>query len=270
MMTDDASALVSRPDLAYGVVDGRPLLLDLLHPDPLPPKPMPAIIFIMGGAWMEANRKVNFTPFLAAAGFCTVSIDHRLSHEAIFPAQIHDAKAAVRWLRANATQYHVDPDRIGVWGISSGAHLAALLGTSAGVVELEGASGPPGYSSAVQAVAAISPPTDFARMGRDPADAYNAEALLVGGPLGARAEVVRAASPLTYVRPGLPPFLIVHGEQDEVVPISQAELLVAALQRVGTEVTYVPLPGEGHMLSEVYETQVQPLILSFFTRHLQH
>ncbi len=126
------------PDVPYGMAGGAPLLLDILRPESPPPAPMPAVVEIHGGGWAEGEKDALRNRFFAERGYFTVSINYRLSSEAIFPAQAHDAKAAVRWLRAHASEYGVDPDRVGVWGHSAGGHLAALLGTSADVVELEG------------------------------------------------------------------------------------------------------------------------------------
>ena len=114
----------------YAMANGKPLLLGIAHPDPLPAEPMPAVIEIHGGGWAEGERGVDTESILPNNGFFYASIDYRLSGDASFPAQIHDAKAAVRWLRAHANAYHVDPTRIGLWGGSAGAHLAALLGVS--------------------------------------------------------------------------------------------------------------------------------------------
>lgn len=265
--SDPASALRSLPDILYGSGDGVPLYLDMLQPDPRPERPMPTVIFIMGGGWMRKNRKVNFTPFLASAGFTTISIDHRTSDEALFPAQLADAKAAVRWVRANVEHYYLDPERIGVWGISSGAHLAALLGVSGDVPELEGMSGSPTYSSRVGAVATISAPVDLSQLGGERID--SAEARLLGGLPRDRLELARLANPITYLGPDLLPFLMFHGDQDDVVPIRQSEQLYVALRDAGAEATFVPLPGEGHMLGDIYDEQVEPMIREFFVEHLR-
>ena len=136
----------------------------------------------------------------SSCGFFTVSISYRLSGQATFPAQIEDCKAAVRWLRAHAADYHVDPARIGVWGHSAGAHLAALLGTSGDVPALEGTSGNAGRSSRVQAVVALAPPVDLGKMGgwHDAPD--SPEARLLGGPVWKRPDGVRVANPITYLK----------------------------------------------------------------------
>lgn len=259
-------------DIVFGEADGRPLALDIARPDPLPDAPMPALLWLHGGGWMTGDKTLAPPPFLAERGFFTVSASYRLSGAAIFPAQLHDAKAAVRWLRAHAVECHIDPDRIGAWGYSSGAHLASLLGVAGDRPELEGAVGSPGHSSRVQAVVAMAGPSDFTAMGgwHDAPD--SPEARLVGGPLGERAELVRMANPITYARPGAPPFLLIHGDADDTVPINQSELLYRALADAGAEATFVRLAGVGHefnrRLCERTNPELEALIAAFFTKHL--
>jgi acetyl esterase/lipase len=231
---------------------------------------MPVVIYIHGGGWMSGDRRENRNGVLAPHGFFTISIDYRLSHQAIFPAQIEDAKTAVRWVRAHAAQYHLDPTRIGVWGHSAGAHLAALLGTSAGVAELEGAGEWAGYSSRVQAVATLAAPTDFLRMGGWHDDPDSPEARLVGGPIHERVDRVRMANPLTYVRSDAPPFLLLHGDDDTIVPIGQSVLLHQALRAAGCDATFVPLAGASHDFDadEPSWHEARHMVLAFFKRHL--
>jgi hypothetical protein len=133
------------PNIQYGEVDDIPLLLDLFCPFPIPVEPLPAVVYIHGGGWDGGQRSGGMAPWLcpllATQGFLAVTISYRLSYQAIFPAQIHDVKAAVRWLRANAEHYHLHPERIGVWGFSAGGHLAALAGVTGDLPSLEGTSG---------------------------------------------------------------------------------------------------------------------------------
>ncbi len=268
-MSPSPYTITAQPDIVYRVVEGITLRLDLLQPAPRPAALLPVVLFIQGGAWMEANRQLNLTHFLVERGFATVSIDHRLSQQALFPAQIMDAKAAVRWIRANAPAYGFDPDRIGVWGISSGGHLAALLGTTGGVPHLEDAADFAGVSSHVQAVVVLAGPSDFLQMGRPHDQPDTAEAQLVGGPLQTRLEQVRQANPISYIRGKEPPFLILHGDQDTIVPIGQSELLYQALATARNNVTFVPLRGEGHFFSVAGLQQIERLIGEFFSRQLQ-
>ncbi|WP_169338124.1 alpha/beta hydrolase, partial [Nocardia vinacea] len=158
------------PDLVYTVVDGNDQRLDLYLPATTAKAPL--VLYFHGGGWSSGSRK-NYrnlgwqaderTPFaqLIAAGYAVASVDYRLSRQAKWPAQIVDAKAAVRWLRANADRYLIDTNHIAAWGDSAGGHIAAMLGTSGGVAELEGSEGSAGYSSRVQAVADWFAPTDL-------------------------------------------------------------------------------------------------------------
>src|SRR5262245_17052789 len=189
--------------------------------------PLPIIVWVHGGAWM-AGSKDGGSPahsFLDK-GYAVASINYRLSQRAVFPAQVEDCKAAVRWLRANAKTYNLDPERIGVWGASAGGHLAALLGTSGGVEDLEGKGGDADQSSRVQAVVDFFGPTDFlqmdahavpgARLKHDVPD--SPESRLIGGAIRENVEKAGRANPIKYVTKEAPAFLIVHGEQDPLVP----------------------------------------------------
>lgn len=258
-------------DVTFGEADGIPLRLEIVRPEPIPDSPMPVVVYIHGGAWMHGDRQDNRNAILAAHGFFTISIDYRHSDQAIFPAQIEDAKAAVRWLRAQASQYHIDPNRIGVWGHSAGAHLAALLGTSGDVPLLEGNSGSSGYSSRVHAVVTLACPIDFLQMGGWHEAPDSPEAQLVGGPIRERRSLVTMANPITYVRKDAPPFLLIHGDKDEIVPIGQSELLYQALQKVGVDVTFSIISGGTHDFGEDDPswTETQRLVLSFFNKHLR-
>lgn len=257
-------SVVIEKGIPFGQAGERQLLLDLARPDPRPDGPAPAVVHIHGGGWEAGERGLDTDVTLAQHGFLFVSIDYRLSQEASFPAQIHDAKAAVRWLRAHAGEYHVNPNRIGVGGHSAGGHLAALLGTSGEDQTLEGDSGSPGYSSAVQAVFAASAPLNFLAedfVARDDADA--AEARMLGGTVSSREDVARTASPLHGVKPDLPPFLLVHGARDDVVPVTQSRSFYAALLDSGVDAAYLELAQGTHGL-EGYWPEIRQVMLAFF------
>lgn len=245
--------------LTYGGEPGLPyeeaaVHLDLLLPTPRPDQPVPAIVYLHGGGWRHGDKSAGMypwhSPLMAAHGFVAVNVGYRLTDTAPFPAQAHDVKAAVRWLRAHADEYGIDPERIGVWGDSAGGHLAALLGTTAGVAELEGDCGSPGESSAVQAVVARCAPYDFTEPPDPPADVDADPALtgLFGGPPSERKELRRLASPAVFVGPETPPFLVVHGTADEIVPFDQAKRMVSALRAAGADVTFHVVDGGHHNL----------------------
>ncbi|MFC1715590.1 alpha/beta hydrolase fold domain-containing protein [Candidatus Poribacteria bacterium] len=259
-------------DVEYGMGGGRPLKLNIIRPKDPPDVPMPVVVFIHGGAWRAGNKEGLRTLGLARRGYFTVSIEYRLSSEAIFPAQIHDCKCAIRWLRAHADKYKIDPDKIGVWGPSAGGHLVAFLGTSGGVEELEGDGGWPEYSSRVQAVVDFFGPTDFLKMGgwHDAAD--SPESQLVGGKIADKPEMVKMANPITYITPDDPPFLIVHGEEDNTVPINQSELLHEALEKAGVEVSFVRVKRGGHGFrgdTDPSPDQINRMVGRFFDRTLK-
>jgi acetyl esterase/lipase len=248
-----ASEIEQLSGVAFGKGGDRELRMNILRPKQKAAMPMPVVVYIFGGGWRSGNRSQGIGPLtpLAEKGYFCASIEYRLSTEAVFPAQIEDCKCAIRFLRAKAKEYNLDPDRIAVWGSSAGGHLAALLGTSGGVKELEGTGGWPEFSSRVQAVVDWFGPTDFLRMDAAGSSmkhdsATSPESLLIGGPIQENKEKAAKASPLTYVSKEGPAFLIMHGDQDPLVPINQSELLVNALRKAGIKVRYEIFPGAQH------------------------
>jgi acetyl esterase/lipase len=230
----------------------------------------PLIVWVHGGAWLGGSKVPCPALRFVNQGYAVASINYRLSQHAIFPAQIEDCKAAIRWLRANAAQYHIDPNRIGVWGASAGGHLVALLATTGGVKEFD--VGPDaGVSSRVQVVCDFFGPTDFTKMSGFPStmnhDAPDApEAKLIGGPVQENKDKVQRANPITYVTKDDPPFLIVHGDKDPLVPHNQSELLYDALKQAGVEATLYTVPGGGH--GGFKDPQVETIVTEFFRKHL--
>jgi acetyl esterase/lipase len=176
---------------------------------------MPVLVWIHGGGWHRGSKRGSIgklLPFARKSFFC-ISIDYRLSGEATFPAQIQDCKCAIRFLRAHAAKYSLDPERIGVWGSSAAGHLAALLGTSGDVKEFEGDEGWEGHSSCVQAVCDWYGPADLMSMLEQPrridtGAANSPESLLIGGPVWENPEKAAMASPVSHVSKDDPPFLI--------------------------------------------------------------
>jgi acetyl esterase/lipase len=240
--------------------------------------PLPVIVWIHGGAWLAGSKDFagEVTEFVDR-GYAVASIGYRLSQHAKFPAQIEDCKAAIRWLRANAKTYGLDGDRIGVFGPSAGGHLAALVGTTGDVSELEGNGGNADQSSRVQAVVDFFGPTDFSKMGahsekgsplnHDAPD--SPEARLIGGPVQENLEKVQRANPIHYLTKDDPPFLIVHGEKDTIVPCHQSELLDEALKQKGIEVTFHKLPGAGHGGPQFSSDKIEAAVEAFFEKHLK-
>jgi acetyl esterase/lipase len=280
---DRATGLTLIEDVPFGGADGVPLLLDLLAPTQRPRDRLPAVVWIHGGGWESGDKRGGFSetlgPILAGAGYVVLSVNYRLSDAARFPAQLHDVKAAVRWVRANADELGVDPDRIGVWGHSAGGHLAALVGTTGDLPELEGASGTVGVSSRVQAVIALSPATDFLEIpeGWPFVEPRRATEKLVGGTLEERAELVRLANPITHIRPDAPPFWIVHGEADGVVPVQQGIKLYDELVAAGVDAQLEVLPDADHWFASASRgvttadalQRIGASAIAFFDRYLR-
>jgi acetyl esterase/lipase len=236
--------------------------------------PAPLIIWIHGGAWQAGSKENCPARRFVAQGYAVASLNYRLSQHAIFPAQIEDCKAAVRWLRAHAKDYSLDPNRFGAWGSSAGGHLVALLGTSGEVKEFEvGAN--PNVSSRVQAVADFFGPTDLVQMGAQSGPNsridHNApdspESKLVGGAIQEHQALAAKANPITYVSKDDPPMLLVHGDADPLVPHQQSEILFAALKKAGVEATLHLVKGGGH--GNGFGPDVQELVNAFFDRHLK-
>lgn len=273
--------LISEMNVEYGGAEGRVLRLDILRPAGSAAAPRPAVLYLHGGGWLGGDRTWTPNRLLAEAGFFTVSVSYRFSSEAVFPAQLHDVKAAIRWVRANASRYGVNPDRIGIWGHSAGGHLAALAGVTVGDPDFEGESGSPGVDSSVQAVVPISAPLEFLidwyAVGRMPvhADAFDCISGLIGGLPSAVPEMARMASPYWHVNERAVPQLLIHGEQDDLVPVGQARAYVSALQRyAGIHAELIALPGMGHeAVAPLYPEQpdrwrLKERVTVFFRSHL--
>ena len=237
----------------------RPLLLDLYLPGPEGgAAPRPAVVHFHGGGWRMGERSslgpvldgfgISAFETLTDAGFVVASADYRLSQEAHFPAQLHDAKAAVRWLRNHAADYNVDPDRIYAWGDSAGGHLASLVGLTANA---DGVNA----GDAVAAVAAWYPPTDLGRMAEQSLpdavaradDPGSREELLVGAVLADEPAKAAAASPISYASRSAPPFFLAHGTADRFVPPAQSASLAAALEGAGAAVELLLIEDADHM-----------------------
>jgi acetyl esterase/lipase len=231
---------------------------------------LPVIVWIHGGGWAWGDKADDFPAIsFVNKGFAVASINYRFTHHAIFPAQIEDCKAAIRWLRANAKKYSLDPNHIGVWGASAGGHLVSLLGTSGGVKELEGKGGNLDQSSRVQCVVDFFGPSDFTKMGgwQDKPDSPMAH--LVGGPVRDKKEAAARANPITYISKDAPPFLIVHGDKDPAVPMIQSELLDEALRKAGVESTLIRVVGGAHGGPGFINAENRKKIEAFFEKHLK-
>jgi acetyl esterase/lipase len=247
------------------------LKLELLVPTGVA-APVPVVVWIHGGGWISGSRLPipSGVSALCARGYAVASIDYRYSDVAIWPAQIQDCRGAVRWLRAQASTYNLDPNRFAAWGASAGGQLASMLGTSGGegtvrignvAIDLEGSvGGNTGYSSRVQAVVDWFGQSDFLQMYfypsiQDHNAHFSPESKLIGDWIQKNPELAATANPISYASPDDPPFLIMHGTVDDTVPFNQSELLVDALRAQGVRVTWEPVAGAGHVFTTAAANQ---------------
>lgn len=245
-------------DLSYAGNENPRQKLDLLLPkDQDSGERLPVLAYVHGGAFKGGHKRGghrHLMKYVATGKFAGVTIGYRLSGEAIWPAQIHDCKAGIRWIRANAEKYGLDPNRILVWGHSAGGHLSSMVGTTGDVSSLEGAVGPhSSFSSRVHAVCNYFGPSDFLKMdahrlpdGLIHNSAKSPESLLVGGAIQELREIVATANPITYISPDDPPFLSIHGQLDPLVPAHQSIILHEALDRVGVSSELYLVKEGGH------------------------
>jgi len=272
-----ADDILLEPDLVYGQVGDVKLQLDLARPKG-GDGPFPAIVLIHGGGWAGGNRH-SFRPYLEEAarkGYVAVTISYRLTQydpktmlgKVPHPAQIHDCKCAVRWLRSVANKYRINPDRIGVCGGSAGGHLSLLVGLADKDAGLEGDGGHAEQSSRVQAVVNIYGPTDMAQLYVDSPDARTVIAALCNGTPDTAPEVYKAVSPITYVSADDPPVLTLHGDKDTLVPDSQAKLLDAAMTKAGAQHIMLILKDQGHGFTGPEALRANESLWKFFARHL--
>ena len=266
-------------NLEYVSGGGAPQSLDLYLP-PANGGMAPVVVFVHGGGWRGGTKDDWHPSFhdLLTHGFAVANLNYRLSTQVPWPAQIDDCKSAVRWVRKHAGDYHLDPDHIGIWGHSAGGHLTALMGVSNNVAALEGAEGVTGVSSAVQAACDWSGPVDLALFSRQVPPLYPHAADLViqlmGGADKATPENMAQASPITYVSASSVPFLIMHGEKDNIVSQEQPRLLDDALKKVGVESTLIIVPGSDHGIVPHGSQMANPPdvytpVTAFFEKHLK-
>lgn len=267
-------------DVEYGRVDGVSLLLDIHRPkEPILGSPMPGVVVLHPGAWRTGDKAEVGLTSLANHGFFVVSVNYRLSDVAKFPAAVEDSKCAVRWLRANAQKYNVDPDHIGVIGGSAGGHLAMMVGCADEEAGLDGTGSWEGVSSRVQAVVSHCGPTLLGI----PPDAFyetergkgSASVNFLGATPMERPDLFRLASPMTYVSEDDPPLLLIHGDLDEAAPFWHAEIMYYMCNTLGVEVTLIKVVGGTHTFTAPDHPPTSPsreeiiaIELAFLIEHL--
>jgi acetyl esterase/lipase len=238
-------------DLDYAGTGNPRQKLDLYLPEKREgDAPLPVVVFIHGGGWQNGDKNGGggkVAPFVATGKFAGVSIGYRLTGEAQWPAQIHDCKAAIRWIKGHAKEHGLDPDRIAVWGTSAGGHLVAMLGVSDGVSDLEGTIGAHTDQNArVKCVLNFFGPADLLTMGGSHDDANSPESKLLGGPVQENPDKAKNASPVEHVTADDAPTLIVHGTEDPAVPYSQSVALEKRLEAAEVSAIFLTIEGAGH------------------------
>jgi acetyl esterase/lipase len=247
--------VVVERDLTYGTAGGTELKLDLAMPKE-GSGPLPAIVFLHGEGWRAGNRRQmsHFIEGVARMGYVGVTVEYRLVPAARFPAQVEDCQAALRWLRANAGKYRVDPGRIGVVGFSAGGHLAAMLGVT---------------GENVQAVVTFFGPTDFTTRDWPPVLEREVIVPFLGGTFSEIPAVYQSASPVSHVTKDSAPFLLFHGSEDELVPVDQSKRLAERLKSFGVPVRLVVLEGEKHGFSDAHNQECMKQMMAFLGERLK-
>jgi acetyl esterase/lipase len=261
--------VVYEPDVEYASPDGQHLLLDLARPKS-GDGPFPAVVCIHGGGFRAGDRHGydGLVLRLAERGYVAVTVEYRLAPKFQFPAAVHDCKAAVRWVRANAAKYHVDPHHVGVLGGSAGGHLAEFLGVTAHVPEFEGDQNP-GPSSAVSCVVDFFGPSDFTKSYGKSVDAAQVLPLFLGGNLETAHERHVRASPLYWVSPDAAPTLCIHGTEDKYVAHEQAVWVVDRLKAAGVPAELLTLEGAGHGFRGKDQETAEKALFAFFGQRLK-
>ena len=259
------------PDIEYTNPENTHLQLDLARPKDAK-GPLPAVLCIHGGGFRAGSRKSydGLCVKLAQAGYVAATASYRLAPKHPYPAAIHDVKAAVRWLRANAAKYQIDPERIGVTGGSAGGHLAQFLGVTGDVKAFEGKGGNAEFSSAVRCVVNFYGPSDFTKSYGKSVDAAEVLPLFLGGNLEQARQRHIEASPLYWVTPRAAPTLCIHGTEDKYVAHEQAVWLVDRLRAAGVEAQLMTLPGAGHGFQGGDAQRAELAMFLFFATHLKN
>ena len=267
-------------DIAYVEGGDEAQKLDIYLPQTASEKPMPLIVHIHGGGWRGGSKFPCPVAAMVIKGYAVASVEYRFSQKAVFPAQIQDCQAAIRWLRAHAKQYNFDTDHLGAVGGSAGGHLSALVGTSGGKKAFPPIGGHLDESDRVQAVIDIYGPADFSTVVQQAAEDKNVKNIfafntpsdpyssLIGTQLDDKPKA-DAVSPVHYVSKDSPPFLILHGTHDTLVPYAQSVQFEAALKAQGVPVWLQTLPGSGHGGPAFGKPAVIQLMQTFFDKHLK-
>jgi acetyl esterase/lipase len=261
--------IVFEKNIEYSNPDGQHLQLNMARPKNAK-GPLPCVVCIHGGGFRAGKRDGydGLIQNLASNGFAAVTVSYRLAPKYQFPAAVHDTKAAVRWVRANAAKYGIDPDRIGVTGGSAGGHLAQFLGVTPGVAEFEGDGGNPNVSSHVKCVVNVYGPSDFTKSYGKSVDAAEVLPLFLGGNLQTALPAHIRSSPLNWVTPNAAPTLCIHGTEDKYVAHEQAVWMIDRLKASGVEAQLLTLQGAGHGFKGKDAESADQALVAYFKKHL--
>ena len=261
--------IIFEKNIEYSNPDGQHLQLNMARPKNAK-GPLPCVVCIHGGGFRAGKRDSydGLIQNLARNGFAAVTVSYRLAPKYQFPAAVHDTKAAVRWVRANAAKYGIDPDRIGVTGGSAGGHLAQFLGVTQGVAEFEGDGGNPNVSSHVKCVVNVYGPSDFTKSYGKSVDAAEVLPLFLGGNLQTALPAHIRSSPLNWVTPNAAPTLCIHGTEDKYVAHEQAVWMIDRLKASGVEAQLLTLQGAGHGFKGKDAESADQALVAYFKKHL--
>ena len=262
-------------DVAFAQVDAwfghtvRDLKLDVIYPEHTEKRP--CIVWICGGAWLQMSvcAHLAYLCDLAREGFVVASVQYRTSNEAVFPAQLEDVKAAIRYLKAHSERYGIDPERFGVMGESAGGHLTVMTALTGGHKEFDKGDYLE-YSSAVQAACPWYLPADISKMPRlsDVEMMAAPESLMLGKNAALHEEEAMKACPISYVTKDAPPFLLLHGTNDHTVPYTQGEAMYEALTEAGADADLIAIEGADHADLHFFQREVWKIIADFFEEKL--
>ncbi|MES2596911.1 MAG: alpha/beta hydrolase [Verrucomicrobiota bacterium] len=263
----------TQTDIEYAHVGDHSLKLDLHRP---PLENPPLIVYIHGGAWRAGTKSDVPVESLLAQGFAIASVDYRLSTRAQFPAQIHDIKAAIRFLRAKASQFHINASKIGIVGSSAGGHLAALVGVTNGDKDLEGKVGEHlDQSSDVACIISLYGASNLQSIlyqSTEQGLAMRGPALrlLLGDLPNQKPDLAKQASPVAHLDKADPPLLLIHGDADPQMPPQQSSEFARGYKEAGLTVTYLTLPGSKHGGDEFYDAERTQIMAEFLKKYLTH
>ena len=277
---DDSPGVNFESDIVYASYDEADVVLHLITPQQGPnAEPVPLVVYVPGSAWFPQNlaRSVpRMIDFAGQSGYAVAIVQYRPSTIAKSPAQLVDIKASIRFLRANAQRYDIDPERVAIWGTSSGGHIASMVGVTQGIEKFNTEDNSD-QSSNVSAVVNFFGPTDFQRMDDYPSimqhnEPASPESSVIGGPIQdpANQDKVDEYNPITYVSAGrnIPPFLIMHGDVDPLVPFNQSLILFESLRDADQEADFYKLTGAGHG-NRFFTAQTYEIMLAFLALHFR-